>query len=210
MSKLLPSPQDLRALPPRAVVAFAVRCCRRIQPLYDLPHDQPHPASLEGPLCAAEAFARGDGTADVNEGGRLGLALLHAANAAHYAAHAWSCLEPWQHRHRNEPAANAAAAYAEAEACDNRRRAAAEAVEAVRAVTESGPGGDLATLAAQIARAATHVTATHVAVKSRPAVATDFEKLRELGALEVLDPSESGPLGALWPAGEPMWAGVRD
>src|SRR5262245_8355355 len=114
MSRLLPSPLELRALPPRAVVAFAVRCCRRIQPLYYLLHDQPHPASLEGPLFAAEAFARGDGSADVNEAGRVALALLHAANAAHYAAHAWSCLEPWEHRHRDEPAAKAAAAYAEA------------------------------------------------------------------------------------------------
>src|SRR5260221_11907892 len=98
MSRLLPTPLELRALPPRAAVAFAVRCCRRIQPLYDLPHDQPHPASLEGPLCAAEAFARGDGSADLNEAGRLALALLHAANAAHYSAHPWSCLEPGQHR----------------------------------------------------------------------------------------------------------------
>jgi hypothetical protein len=208
MSRLLPTPQELRALPPRAVVAFAVRCCRRIQPLYDLPHDQPHPTSLEGPLCAAEAFARGD--TGIDEAGRVALALLHAANAAHYSAHAWSCLEPWQHRHRDEPAANAAAAYAEAEAHENRRRAAADAVEAVRAVTEPGPGGDLPTLAAQIARAATHVTATHVAVKSRPGVASDFERLRDLGPPDVLDPSEGGPLGTLWPAGEPEWAGVRD
>jgi len=180
MSRLLPTPQELRALPPRAVVAFAVRCCRRIQPVYDLPHDQPHPTSLEGTLCTAEAFARGD--THLGEGGRIALALLHAANAAHYAAHAWSCLEPWQHRHRDEPSANAAAAYAEAEARENRRLAGAEAVEAERAVSEPGPGGDLATLAAQIARAATHVTATHVAVKSRPAVASDFEKLREFGS----------------------------
>jgi hypothetical protein len=208
MSRLLPTPLELRALPPRAVIAFAVRCCRRIQPLYDLPHDQPHPASLEGPLCAAEAFARGD--TDVDDVGRLALALLHAANAAHYAAHAWSCLEPWEHHHREDPSANAAAAYATEEARDNRHRAADEALEANRAVGEPGPGGDLATLVAQVARAATHVTATHVAVKTRPAVASDFQKLRELGALDVLDPSEAGPLGALWPAGEPEWAGVRE
>jgi len=208
MSRLLPTPQELRALPPRAVVALAVRCCRRVQPLYDLPHEQHHPASLETPLCAAEAFARGDAMADAS---RLIVALAHAASAAHYAAHAWSCVEPWEHHHRDDPSANASSSYAREEARDHRRRAADEAVAAEQAVTEPGVGGDLAALTAQIARTVTHVTATHVAIKVRPAVASDFEKLRELnpGLGDPLDPSEAGPLGALWPAGEPAWAGVR-
>lgn len=207
MSRLLPTPMELRALPPRAVVAFAVRCCRRIQPLFDLPPDQPHTVSLEAPLCAAEAFARGDSMADA---GRLAVALAHAASAAHYAAHAWSCVEPWEHRHKTDPAAAAASAYARQEAEDHRRRAVDEAMEANRAVTEPGAGGDLPALAAQIARTATHVTATHVAVKTRPAVAYDFERIKgmELNLGDAMDPSEAGPLGPMWPAGEPAWAGV--
>lgn len=207
MSRLLPTPPELRLLPPRAVIAFAARCCRRIQPLFDLPPEKPASVSLEAPLCAAEAFARGDSMADA---ARIAVALAHAANAAHYAAHAWSCIEPWEHRHRDDPAANAAAAYARDEAGEHCRRAGEEAVEANRAVTEPGVGGDLATLAAQIARATTHVAATHVAVKARPAVAADFEKLRALtlGPGEAVDPSEAGPLGQMWPVGEPAWAGV--
>ncbi len=217
MSKLLPGPDDLRALPPRAVIAFAARCCRRIQPLYELPSAQPHPATLEAPIHAAEAFAQGRGPATQNEVARLAVALSHAANAARAAGHAWSCMEPWQHRHRGDAGVNAAAAYAECEACDHRRQAAEEAVEASRAVAVLDAGCDVAALAAQVARAATHVTASHVVAKTRPAVAADFLRLQELfpaaksdGASDPFDPSDSGPLGPLWPIGEPAWAGVRE
>ena len=209
MSKLLPSPDDLRPLPPRAVVAFAARCCRRIQPLYELPHGQPHPTSLEEPLCAAEAFANGAGPFSAGDATRLAAALAHAANAAHYASHAWSCTEPWEHQHRNDPAAKAAAAYAEEEAKDYRQRACDEAREAAKSIAATA-AGDVAVFAAQIARTATHVTATHVVAKTRPAVALDFEHLRGLPRTdEPFDPSDAGPLGPLWPAGEPAWAGVR-
>jgi hypothetical protein len=209
MSKLLPSPDDLRKLPPRALMAFAARCCRRIQPLYELPHGQPHPTSLEEPLRAAEAFAKMSGPVTADAAARLAAALQHAANAAHYAAHAWSCVEPWEHRQRDDPAANAAASYAEEEAKGYRQRACDEAREAVKPVADDA-SADVAAVAAQIARTATHVAATHVVAKTRSAVALDFVHLRELpGTLEACDPSDSGPLGPLWPAGEPSWAGVR-
>lgn len=209
MSKFLPTPVDLQALPPRVIVAFAVRCVRRIQPLYDLPHDQQHPASLEPPLCAAEAFARGDGPS--SDAIRLAVALSHAANAAHYSAHAWSCMEPWQHHHRDDPSAKAAATYAENEARDYRRQAAEAAEAANRVLTDTKVDGNLAQLAAQIARTATHVGASHVAFKARAAIAADFQCIRELTAAadEPLDSGESGALGLLWPAGEPLWTGVK-
>ncbi len=148
MSKLLPTPDDLRPLSKRAVIAFAVRCCRRIQPLYELSMGQSPTASLEMPLCAAEAFALGQGTpADAP---RLAAAPAHAAHAAHYAAHAWSCVEPWQNRQRNDPAANAAASYAEEEAKGYRLRSREEAEEAARWLTADAPA-DAAVLVAQIA-----------------------------------------------------------
>lgn len=210
MSKLLPTPDDLRKLPPRAVMAFAARCCRRIQPLYELPLGQPSDASLEAPLRAAETFAKGDGALTAAEASRLAAALQHAANAAHYAAHAWSCIEPWQNRQRNDAAANAAAAYAEEEAKGYRQRACEEARAAALAMA-AAENADVAALAAQIARTTTHVTATHVVAKTRPAVAADFLHLQEMpGAEGAFDPSESGPLGPLWPAGEPSWTGIRN
>lgn len=209
MSKLLPTPDDLRSLPTRAVMAFAARCCRRIQPLYELPLGQQNETSLEVPLCAAESFAKGDEPITAADAARLAAALAHVANAAHYAAHAWSCVEPWQNRHRNDPAANAAAAYAEEEARGYRQRACEEARAAANAM-EAGEAGDIATLAAQIARVATHVTASHVAAKTRPAVAADFLHLQDMPHAEgPFDPSESGPFGPLWPVGEPSWASVK-
>lgn len=209
MSKLLPTPDDLRKLPTRAVMAFAARCCRRIQPLYELPLAQQHETSLEPPLRAAESFAKGEDPLTAADAARLAAALAHAANAAHYAAHAWSCVEPWQNRQRNDPAANAAASYAEEEAKGYRQRACEEARAAAKA-TAAPDHADIAAIAAQIARTATHVTATHVVAKTRPAVAADFLHLQDLPQSEgAFDPSESGPLGPLWPAGEPSWAGVK-
>lgn len=209
MSKLLPTPDDLRKLPPQAVLAFAARCCRRIQPLYELPLQQTHETSLEAPLRAAESFAKGDGAATAADASRLAAALAHAANAAHYAAHAWSCMEPWQNRQRNDAAANAAASYAEEEAQGYRRRACEEARAAALAM-DADTAVDVAALAAQIARTATHVTASHVVAKTRPAVAADFLRLRDWPNAEgAFDASETGPLGPLWPVGEPSWANVR-
>lgn len=211
MSRVLPTPDELRALPVRAIVAFAARCCRRIQPLYDLPHGQPHSRSLDGPLASAEAFARGSGPATMADAARIAEGLAHAARAAHYAAHAWSCIEPWEHRHRDDPAANAAAAYAENEASGYRQQACDEADQAAASIAGGSASADLPALAAQVARTATHVTATHVVMKTRPAVARDFEQLRLLvGNDGPIDPSETGPLGTLWPAGEPAWAVVRN
>jgi hypothetical protein len=98
--------EHLKALPLRAIVAFATRCARRVEPLAQLPEGNPHRESRRGAIDAAlrmaEAFARGDDAhpdesvitaidASRDAGGELAVedAVTAASQAAHAAASAW-------------------------------------------------------------------------------------------------------------------------
>ena len=99
-------------MPPRAVVAFATRCGRRVQPLYGLwaaaePEDV---RAVDDALALAEAYARSDTDTDATrvdfaaeaayraaaraaaaaraDGNKVALAAAHAGAAAHAAADA--------------------------------------------------------------------------------------------------------------------------
>src|SRR4051812_12483563 len=56
--------EQLKALPLRAIVAFAARCARRVHPLAQLPEGNPRREgrreAVEAALRMAEAFARGE------------------------------------------------------------------------------------------------------------------------------------------------------
>jgi hypothetical protein len=100
------SVEQLKALPLRAIVAFAARCARSVEPLAQLPEGNPQRESrrevVEAALRMAESFARGtdeppdesvvaaiDASRDV--GGELAAAAAVSAIAlaAHAAASAW-------------------------------------------------------------------------------------------------------------------------
>jgi hypothetical protein len=59
--------EQLKGLPLRAIVAFAARCARRVEPLAQLPEGNPRRESrreaVEAALRMAESFARGHGLA---------------------------------------------------------------------------------------------------------------------------------------------------
>jgi hypothetical protein len=102
--------EHLKELPLRAIVAFAARCARRVEPLAQLPDGNPQRESrrqaIEAALRMAESFARGtdeppdesvvaaiDAIRDA--GGELACeaaasAIAQAAHAAASAWHAWS------------------------------------------------------------------------------------------------------------------------
>jgi hypothetical protein len=104
--------EHVKSLPLRAIVAFAARCARRVQPLAQLPEGHPQRGSrrgtVEAALGTAEAFARGaDGPPDESvvaaidanrgvAGGPAGSAdaAAAAAEAAHAAAAAWELTDP--------------------------------------------------------------------------------------------------------------------
>jgi hypothetical protein len=98
--------EHLKALPLRAIVAFAARCARRVEPLAQLPEGNPHRESrresVEAALRMAESFARGTDApldesvvaaidASLDAGGEAagGAAASAVAQAAHAAASAW-------------------------------------------------------------------------------------------------------------------------
>ena len=97
---------QLKVLPLRAIVAFAARCARRVEPLAQLPEGDPHRESrreaVDAALRMAEAFARGadappddsvvaaiDAVRDAGGESAGSSAVSAAAQAAHAAASAW-------------------------------------------------------------------------------------------------------------------------
>jgi hypothetical protein len=103
--------EHLKRLPLRAIVAFAARCARRVEPLAQRPDGDPERegrrAAIEAALQMAEDFAAGSraapdasvlaaidavGTAPVGPLGSRSAAAA-AAGAAHAAATAWHALE---------------------------------------------------------------------------------------------------------------------
>lgn len=97
---------QLKVLPLRAIVAFAARCARRVEPLAQLPEGHPQRESRRGTIEAAirmaESFARGTDVppdesviaaidAIRHAGGELAAAAAASAiaQAAHAAASAW-------------------------------------------------------------------------------------------------------------------------
>ena len=98
--------EQLKALPLRAIVAFAARCARRVEHLAQLPEGDPQRESrreaIEAALQMAESFARGtdeppdesvvaaiDASRDVGGGLAAAAAASAIAQAAHAAASAW-------------------------------------------------------------------------------------------------------------------------
>jgi hypothetical protein len=196
---------ELANLPLRAIVAFAARCARRVRPLAaSLPEDSR--VAIDQAITVAEAFARGDKAvgAAVTAGAAVGAArgaeidgvTETAVGAAWAAAQAAEAVQAAKAAEAFGAAADNNFAVQAAEAADQTARCAALAV------------GN-ATLAVRSAALAVKAIAS---VTDRDhAILADIEqiiafRLGEPGTLgSPIDPSEAGPLGPLWPGGEPAW-----
>lgn len=180
---------DLGQLTLRANVAFAVRCAQRIRPCFQLPADAPRRreqlAAVDGAIRVAAAFCRGLPP----EAGRAAAAARVAGVVAEETCEFTSFAGYAAVR------AAEAAAFAE-EVVHNpsdsgRMEVVAAAFGAARVVAANGDAFTLDLVAA--------------------ALYADVAKLLSLahGTCEDLgspvDPSESGPLGPLWPDGTPAW-----
>jgi hypothetical protein len=194
-----PLSEQLSKLPRRAIVAFAARCARRVQPLADnLPEE--HRAAIDQGIAAAEAFARGDDNAEASAD------VAEVASGATAAA-AGATGGPVR------AAAAARAAEAAAMTIDATIWATMTAEANARATRTMGrkmglPSG-WAAAAAFDAAEATGDDSASTAIWA--ATRGDIERLLALGLGDPgtpgspIDPSESGPLGPLWAEGEPAW-----
>lgn len=191
-----PTEDELRKLPLGAIVAYAARCARRVQPLYGraagAAKPTKHEAAIEWAISLAENFC-----------------LRHEVSGAAYAA-AYDARDAVDAADARDAArAASAAARAAAYAFDIPKSAVYEhAVYANRVAIEADDAANAA------ARAANHACDGARAVEA--AARADFDRLLQLnqGTYPQLGTpiaaTENGPLGPLWPGGPPDWfAGGR-
>ncbi len=182
--------RDPKNLSLRAVVAYAARCARRVQPLF-VSHQQEHVDSVERAIDVAEKFAAFGVTAATATATAARAAVPRAANAADVASAA-------------AYAANAAyAATNAAIAADS----AAESLASAAAIAAESAAESAAARAATTTsdRAAAANAATNAAIA---AAKSDYRKLLALGpepAPALGEPIDFEALGPLWPEGEPEW-----
>jgi hypothetical protein len=179
---------DLGGLPMRANVAFAVRCAQRLRPCFKLPAEAPRrreqTAAVDDAIRVATTFCRGL----PEEPGRA----TAAARAAGVVAEETGDFT----RYAPYAAAHAASAAASAEAIVCKSASASPISEVVAFAFGAGRvvAANVDAYAHELVVAALH---------------TDLVKLLALaGGTSAdlgppVDPSESGPLGPLWPAGMP-------
>jgi len=180
---------DLADLTIRANVAFAVRCAQRLRPCFQLPADAPRRREQTFAIDAAIRVATGFCRGEPLEPGRAAAAVKAALIVAE-------------------------------DTCEDTRYAGYAAVRAaevvVHAETYLSSGEDVALTeamaaafgAGRVLAANADAFATNQIVAALLAGATELRRLalgtsQDLGAS--FDPSESGPLGSLWPEGAPAW-----
>ena len=206
----LPTIDDLKNLPLGAIVAYAVRCARRVQPLYGraagVPNFEQHEAAVERAISIAEdfclshdvsvsAYAAAYGARDAADAAEAKDAAKAAAAAARAAAYAFDVPKSAVYDH---------VLYAS--------RVAAEAVDAAKAAARAAAQPASATTAAACSPDEDESDENDDEDATQDAAArADYDRLLKLnpGAFpklgQPIDATENGPLGPLWPAGEPDW-----
>lgn len=216
-SGTLPTSDDLKKLPLRAIVAYAVRCARRVQPMFRLANAMPdflkQDWAVERAISVAERFCLDNDLScdSQTDSARVATAAVTAANAAEYAAYALGYAAHAPGRVNAFAAAKAAhaaraAAQAAAYAGSNEFKArASDAANALAEVVRKADNIDAGTAAAAFVAASSDASTSAVgaATAARNAARADFDRLRDLyprGCGEVgkpIDPAEDGPLGLL-------------
>jgi len=178
---------DLSRLPPHAIVAYAARCARRVQPLFGRAGATTElAASVERAIETAERVASGHG---------LSVEDTVAAEGAEAAAVATAGIPAARHAAR-------AACYA--------ARAACAADQAPYAAAAFGDDTARAAHAAAMGAQGDPSSAADAAHYADYAARTDYDRLVLLnrGGPPLglpLHCTEDGPLGPLWPEGKPSW-----
>lgn len=200
----------LAQLPLHAIVAFAARCARRVEPLYRLPDRTPvalkHTRNVKAAIKIAERFASVSGPSYTRDAASAARAADAAHDAAASAAHASAdapAVSADKAAFKIAAAVARAAAHA-ARVVDEANSANADVV-ADRAAWQVADRAADAARAAEAARSAVDKGSLEIIYEPDLAALTrlNLGQFPELG--DPIDPSESGPLGPLWPDGEPAW-----
>lgn len=183
---------DIGQLSLRASVAFASRCAQRVFPLLTRATEEPdwlnHKAALDLALAVANDFARG--SKDVTDSAdQVAKAAYHAAEAIY----ATTQFAGYAAAHAAQSAASAVQ-YLKTPDEDWAMEVMAGTFGALRVLMNNSPPG------------------SREAIQS--ALRQDYDRLaghvvkgsQRLG--ETIDPGETGPLGSLWPAGQPNMGSV--
>jgi hypothetical protein len=186
---------ELETLPLRAIVAFASRCARRVQPLTrSLPKSGR--GAVEQAIATSEAVSNGR-------------PFTSSATAAATARTAATAVRVAFGNSSSADAADIAAAAAEAAEIVSDEfdpfGTAAEAATKAAFATEDAARFAFGNSSAARAASAASAGATSAALLAdlNRLLAMNLGKPGSLG--QPIDPSESGPLGKLWPDGEPDW-----
>jgi hypothetical protein len=204
--------EDLKKLPLRAIVAFAARCARRVQPLYELPAQgkklDRYIASVNDAVIIAERFAVDADDASDAATSHRGLAADIAAQVAIDTYTAGASPDTARASYTSR-AARAAASAASAAMIAAETRSGLKSKFAPFFVAERAADAERSAAAAADAVVANNSTSVRIAAQ------LDYERLlalnlghfRDLG--EPIDATEAGPLGPLWPGEPPTWYTAR-
>jgi hypothetical protein len=201
---------ELRNLPLLAAVALAVRCVRRVQPLFracrdDGDWERLH-RTVESAIAAAAMVAAGANVPDMAASTKQLAELAREVSKSPLTPPADQVAVAAAH------AAHAAAAALAGDAEETISQAGdAFWVTADLVAFHNVLAGDLDVATAELDKALCGQWDDSGADEMRDALATDYENLRtqDLGhfpnAGKPVDPSDQGPLGPLWPDGVPSW-----
>jgi hypothetical protein len=176
----------LRKLPLRAQLAFAARCARRVQPLATrLSDDLANHEAVERAIAVAEQFARGH-------------LPNHAEPESAYEGARDAARAAWDAGDHTASRARDAAAYAaQAAGYASQGPRLGPAANASRAAFYADNDGSDAAGAVKARAAFDEAASSHLTKLARLKLGT----FPQFG--DPIDPSESGPLGPLWPKGAP-------
>jgi hypothetical protein len=204
----LPSLEELKQLPLRAIVAYAARCVRRAEPPFkvsasEVPAIKIERESFWNAIRVGEAFARRE-ECDIQVESAEAVAEAHGFGGAVQLVRAVTAVEAAIRATRIAASAerDLASATDEDAAARAARVAAQVKSEVIRAAEEASVAAD---------RSARHQSARGGRPGGADAAArADFQILLELTLGQFpdlgrpIDPSEKGPLGPLWPYGSPF------
>jgi len=182
--------EELKKLSRRGMAAFAARCARRVQPLFDV---QERVKAVRKAIEVAENFAKG------------GVGNPDEAYAAAKATEG-SKGHPESREVTSPGSSRSISASGPSETAEAAREAAGYAARTGSFYDLGAP-----TYAAAAAAAAAKAAAAVGDGRAATAAKFDHEKLLKLHHVafpeigDPIDPSESGPLGPLWPDGKPKW-----